>query len=71
MNDEKAEHGALSKHLNLLGAQLDRFLQFDHPDAMTNVEQWKDALGGSLPEAGIGIEKVLDEMGDHLIPNGS
>jgi hypothetical protein len=32
---------------------------------------WKAALGGPLPEHGIGCEKLIATMGQHLIPNGS
>ena len=71
MYTEKAAHGNLSEHLKVLGGHLDNFLKFEHPDAMQNVEHWQQSLGGSLPENGIGLERVIDEMGTTLIPNGS
>jgi glutamate/tyrosine decarboxylase-like PLP-dependent enzyme len=33
--------------------------------------RWQAVLGGELPEHGIGIERVLGEMGEYLIPAGS
>jgi hypothetical protein len=47
------------------------YLRFEHPDAMSNEASWKAALGGPLPEHGIGCEKLIATMGQHLIPNGS
>lgn len=71
MNQERADCGNLSGHLSTLGGHLDRFLRFEHPDAMQNPAPWKSALGGELPEHGVGIERVLAEMGEYLIPAGS
>ena len=69
--EDRAECGNLSAHLGALGAHLDRYLRFEHPDAMSDPDRWQAALGRDLPEHGIGIEAVLTEMGSHLIPNGS
>ncbi len=71
MYDEQAECGSLTQLLNQLGEHLDQFLLFEHPDAMRDADGWKAALGGALPEQGIGAEQVIAEMGTHLIPNGS
>lgn len=71
MNRERADFGNLSGHLATLGAHLDRFLRFEHPDAMQNPARWKSALDTELPEQGVGIERVLAEMGEYVIQAGS
>jgi aromatic-L-amino-acid/L-tryptophan decarboxylase len=71
MNRERAACGPLSAHLATLGAHLDRYLRFEHPDAMSDPQGWQRVLGGELPRAGIGIDAVLDQIGRWLLPNGS
>ena len=71
MYQEYAECGNLPKLLEQLGSDLDQYLRFEHPDAMCNEDSWKSALGGSLPEQGIGSEQLIADMGQYLIPNGS
>jgi len=71
MSNDKAECGDLSRLLQQLGAYLDQYLHFEHPDAMQNHPRWRTALGGALPEDGVGIAQVVAEMGRDLIPNGS
>ncbi len=38
---------------------------------MRNAESWQAALSGPVPKKGIGAEKVIEEFGEHIIPNGS
>jgi len=71
VNSEQAECGNLSRLLGQMGKDLDEYLRFDHPDAMANSSRWKAALGGALPQHGVGAEQVVSEMGSYLIPNGS
>jgi aromatic-L-amino-acid decarboxylase len=71
IHDEQAECGRLLRLLGIMGEDLERYLQFEHPDAIKQVTQWKTALGGALPEEGVGAEQVVAEIGQHLIPNGS
>ena len=71
MKEELAECGNLSRFLETLGKDLDQYLEFDHPDAMADSKRWKKALGGALPEKGVGARQVISDMGRHLIPNGS
>lgn len=71
MNEEIAECGELSKLMQQLGKDLDQYLRFDHPDPLQNATGWQQALGGSLPEKGVGIGEVMQDLGTHLIPNGS
>ncbi|VAW84088.1 Pyridoxal-dependent decarboxylase [hydrothermal vent metagenome] len=70
MHDDKAECGNLATLLQQLGQDLDKYLRFEHPDAMLNASNWRNALGRSLPEDGIGIDNVMAEIGRDLIPNG-
>lgn len=71
MYHEQAECGELSEQLKKIGAYLDQYLRFEHPDAMCNADNWKTALGGPVPEQGIGCEQLIAEIGQYLIPNGS
>ena len=71
MHDELAECGQLSERLAQMGAQLDRYLEFEYPDAMHRAASWRTALGGELPQRGIGMDALVEQMGRHLIPNAS
>lgn len=71
MNDELAECGHLQYHLNQLGEQLDQYLRFEYDDAMQNASLWRAALQQSLPEEGVGIQRVIEELGEVVIPNAS
>ncbi len=71
MKEDRAECGNLGAHLTTMGAHLDRYLRFEHPDALADSAEWMSALDRELPTAGIGIDAVLAEMGRYLIPNGS
>ena len=71
MTQDRAECGELAHWLAKLGADLDRYLAFEHADAMHQPQRWRDALDRPLPDQGIGIEAVMDEIGRYLIPNGS
>ncbi len=71
MKEDRAECGNLTAHLTALGAHLDRYLRFEHPDSMSDPVEWMSVLDRELPRAGIGIDAVLAEMGRYLIPNGS
>lgn len=71
MYPERAECGNLPELLEKLGSDLDQYLRFEHPDALRNEDSWKAALGGPLPEQGIGSGQLVADMGRYLIPNGS
>lgn len=71
MNTDRAECGHLTEFSTQLARQLDAFLTFQHPDAMQQAESWRQALEQPIPENGIGIEGVLAELGQWVIPNGS
>lgn len=71
MPHDKAEVGRLSDLLSQVGAGLDEFLKFKHPDAYVNRENWRPILDTPLPEQGIGIDAVTRQLVEHVIPNGS
>jgi len=68
---EQAETGRSQKLLSQIGAGLDQFLKFEHPDAWDSKDTWKDFLDIPLPQHGVGIDQVTKEILDHIIPNGS
>jgi aromatic-L-amino-acid decarboxylase len=68
---DAAETGRLQDLLSQVGAGLDRYLAFEHPDAMHEPERWRAALDRPLPRRGIGIDGVADELVRHVIPAGS
>ncbi len=70
MTAERAELGNFETWLARIGAGLDRFLKFEHPDAWVNHDEWRTRLEQSLPEDGAGIDAVTRELVDTLIPNG-
>ncbi|TXL00651.1 pyridoxal-dependent decarboxylase [Methylococcaceae bacterium HT1] len=71
MYQELAECGNLSELLKNFATELDQYLRFEHPDAVSSIDSWKSALGGNVPAQGIGSEQLIAEMGQYLIPNGS
>jgi aromatic-L-amino-acid decarboxylase len=71
MSAERAETGRLQQLLSQVGAGLDRYLKFDHQDALRARSGWKDFLNIPLPLKGVGIDQVARELVDHVIPNGS
>jgi aromatic-L-amino-acid decarboxylase len=71
MYKELAETGNLQIFLSQVGAGLDRFLKFEHPDALHPSNHWREFLNIPLPQEGVGIELVAQELLTHVIPNGS
>ena len=71
MITDVAETGRLQDLLSQVGAGLDRYLAFEHPDAMHRPARWREALDRPLPLTGVGIDGVADELVRHVIPNGS
>lgn len=71
MSIEKAETGRLQRLLSQIGAGLDQYLKFEHPDALHSKNNWRDSLNIPLPLNGVGIDQVTQELVDHIIPNGS
>ena len=71
MLHETAETGRLQPLLSRIGAGLDEFLRFEHPDALHPGRRWREALDRPVPEEGAGIDAVATELLQHVIPNGS
>jgi aromatic-L-amino-acid/L-tryptophan decarboxylase len=71
MSNDSAETGNLQALLSQIGAGLDEYLKFEHPDALHPDRRWREHLNISLPQTGIGIDGVTDELVRHVIPNGS
>ena len=71
MPSELAETGDLQKLLSQVGAGLDEFLKFEHPDALHPGHDWRDYLDIPLPQQGVGIDQVTRELVSRIIPNGS
>jgi aromatic-L-amino-acid decarboxylase len=68
---DAAETGRLQALLSRVGAGLDEFLRFEHPDAMHPGRRWREWLDIALPQQGIGIDGVTEELLRQVIPNGS
>jgi aromatic-L-amino-acid decarboxylase len=71
MSAEQAETGRLQMLLSQIGAGLDRYLSFEHLDAMHAENNWREFLDMPLPHKGVGIDQVARELVDQIIPNGS
>jgi aromatic-L-amino-acid/L-tryptophan decarboxylase len=71
MEIDAAETGRLHDLLSRVGAALDEFVRFEHPDALHPGQRWHEALDIPLPQQGIGIDRVTEELIRDIIPNGS
>ncbi len=71
MLNDAAETGRMQALLSQIGAGLDEFLKFEHPDALQPGRSWREHLDIALPAEGVGIDGVADELLRHVIPNGS
>ena len=68
---EQAEVDNLQRWLSHIGAGLDQYLKFEHPDALHPDSHWREYLDIPLPRQGVGIAQVTRELLDQVIPNGS
>lgn len=68
---ERAETGHLQLLLSQIGTGLDQYLKFEHQDALHPDNTWRQAMDQPLPQQGVGIEQVVRELTDQVIPNGS
>ncbi len=66
----RSQTGDLGRHLAAAGAALDDFLTREGVDPMSSQDQWIPALGGDLPEHGIGAQATVDEIVQVLLPSG-
>jgi aromatic-L-amino-acid decarboxylase len=71
MQTDAAETRNLQPLLAQVGAALDQFLRFEHADPVASNAIWRPRLDTPLPQQGVGIDRVTDELITLLIPNGS
>ncbi len=71
MQVDHAETANIETLVARVGAALDRFLQFEHPDALRSAATWRGQLDVPLPHHGVGIDQVVKDLVEHVIPNGS
>lgn len=71
MELDAAETGNLQALLSRVGVALDEFVRFEHPDALAGATTWRERLDTELPQHGVGIDRVTDELVKVVIPNGS
>lgn len=71
MSRDRAECGRLIQLLPKVAESLDQYQKFEIGDAMCRAESWQTALAKPLPIRGVGIEDVLGELVQWVIPNGS
>jgi len=71
MAKDEAETQGIGALLARLGAGLDEYLEFEHPDAMQPGRGWRERLNIAVPRDGVGVQRVLDELVELVIPNGS
>lgn len=68
---DSAETGKLEQLLQQVGQGLDQYLKFEHDDAQINAKTWHKQLNIPLPEQGIGINAMTNELIQQIITNGS
>ncbi|MBK7169864.1 MAG: pyridoxal-dependent decarboxylase [Gammaproteobacteria bacterium] len=71
MTRDAAETSNIGESLAAIGAALDEFARFGHGDAQPARERWQRMLEQPLPRHGAGLDTVLAELCEQLIPNGS
>jgi len=67
----QAEFTQFEKLLAEIGASLDEFVKFEHLDAQHPDKNWRQKLDIVLPQQGVGIDAVVQELIRDVIPNGS
>jgi len=71
MVQDEAETGRLQELLGRVGAGLDQYLRFEHADAVSRRDTWRAVLEQPVPQRGVGIDKVVDELIEQVVANGS
>src|SRR5690606_15721938 len=69
--DDAAQTGDLERSLARIGAALDRFLRFEHPDPLQSGAAWRERLQQPVPRTGVGLDQVERELAETVIPNGA
>lgn len=71
MTQDLAETKRFNELLSKVGDSLDQFVKFEHPDAFKSKHHWLKKLDIPLPQTGIGIDKVAQELINDVIANGA
>lgn len=71
MQTDHAETANIEKLISRIGAGLDQFLKFEHEDCWHSRTQWRACLDVPLPNQGVGIDQVINDLVAQVIPNGS
>jgi aromatic-L-amino-acid decarboxylase len=71
MQIDRAETAKIEKFISKIGAGLDQFLEFKHLDALHPGKTWREYLEAPLPQQGVGIDRVIEDLVSQVIPNGS
>jgi len=67
----RAETARLTEALGRVLPALEQVWRFDEPErALRDRKLWLGALERELPAQGVGMDAVLDELVEHVIPNG-
>lgn len=70
-DEDRAELARLDDAISRITASLEDFNRFEGPDpAARDRDRWTSALDESLPAQGTGLDAVLDELADVVIPYG-
>lgn len=71
MDEDRAESARLGDAIRRITASLEDFNRFEGADpAAADRDRWTSALDESLPEKGAGLDAVLDELNEMVIPYG-
>ncbi len=71
MHRRGPETGAFGRWLGEVGDELDRFVEFGHPDPGSSAPEWTAKLAGPVPRTGVGAERTVAELRELLVRNGS
>jgi aromatic-L-amino-acid decarboxylase len=71
MQVDRAETANFEELVSRIGAGLDQFLKFEHQDSWHSGASWREHLDVPLPYHGVGIDQVVKDLVEHVIPNGS
>lgn len=64
------ETGRFTELLSRIGAGLDEFVRFEHPDAIQSRKTWDALADEPIPEVGVGVDAVAGELVSTVIPAG-
>ncbi len=69
---DTAETGRLTEAITRLLPELEQVWRWEEPErALTERDRWREGLDQPLPEVGVGMDQVLDELVEFVIPYGT